>query len=932
MKKVEGGKSQANKLLVQQALQWVAFARRPLTVPELQEAVAFDIVDDHWDADKIPDGGRLIGLCRGLIIRDQDDRVRFAHHTVRQHLLRPAVQSGSHIKPFLVESDGLSSPDLIEYYFTDVRAEFQLAVNCAAYLCFSDFESAMVKADEQKAVTMRQVFRSGGPIAIPATIGLKRQLFQIPYRFLGGNGEIRMPEIDFSSYDRRFNQRARPELRDKYALLDYVAEYWPWHTKQRLSKTGIELHLPRDVCDEQTIDQFVIGKEIRVEMQIGCLPVFRKFWDLILHKNLSFEIRPWGPNQHHGTYGCQGCPPSESKDRLLQRSRWSSLVHWAAEMGHVSLIQALPAEMIMDHMYHERYHHQSLNVACAHDQSELISYMLTAVTREVGKLKAGSRDLTLRINQGPYVIADWIEFCCKSGALEGFIAMMDFGELFYYMEVAKGALLKGAFAAASSGRLHLLKRLLDSYNVDFRAEDAAKMTLLHMAARKGHADVVEEILWRGTQLLNLQNAQGETPLILASQGGHAKVVQHLLEAGATVLTCGGGLIDLPHEASVHILLQGLGTCEAIQYPTAVHFAAANGHRDVLLKLLGSEALQKEQKARGFSQFHSTLTTTDNGSLKALDPLECAVVYGHESCVSLLLPDFLHLNKCLQIERDGICSRALHLAATMGHEQVVRLLLQIRADPDTTIGTDITPLHLAAETGKTAIIVLLLDSVQSNGGESAQSDIYERLNRGLVSRFQQTPLELAIVNGHSEAVEKLIDYGADPQLECNVYRDLSGGRINALQLAIGSRMAGSAIMKAVCVRGIPRRVAGSSIEVSDQNLLALAIEHRSPEKLQTLFDLGLRDGSGMYETLERSYTDAPDLVRAAIFHRQYQCLDILFANCSYDYNSLLAATQLAKLHKSTVKGASERYSAERVLEMWKRSSRRCRQPDFRREDE
>ena len=891
-------------------------------MPELQEAVAFDIVDDHWDADKIPDGGKLIGLCRGLIIRDQDDRVRFAHHTVRQHLLRPAVQDGSHIEPFIVESDGLSSPNLMNYYFTDVRAEFQLAVKCAAYLCFSDFESAMVRAGEEKIVTMRQVFKSGGPMAIPATVGLKRYLFQIPYRFLGGNGDIRMPDIDFSSYDRRFNQQAPPELRDKYALLDYVAEYWPWHTKQRLGKTGTEMHVPREVFDEQTFDQFVRGEKLRLEMQIGCLPVFRKFWNLILHKALSFEIRPWGLNQHYGTYGCQGCPPGESKDRPLQRSRWSSLIHWAAEMGHVPLIQALPAE-IMDHLYHERYHHQSLNIACAHDQSELISFMFLAIIRnEIVILPPGSTELTLRISQAPYVIADWIEFCCSSGALEGFIALMDFGELFHYKEVAGGALLKGAFAAASSGRLHVVKRLLDNHNVDFRAKDAAKMTLLHVAARNGHADVVEEILRKGNQLSNLQNAQGETPLILASQGGHTKVAQLLLKAGAKVWIQGGKLKSFPLEAK-HDDRNGwvrhvgrlrdqdwaLSNYEVDRLPAAIHFAVTNGHHDVLLKLLMSDTLVEENTRRGRSPLLlSTLSTNDKETPQLLlDPLECAAVFGQHKCIELLLTTGRRLNRPLKGSSHGSSgSIALHLAVIMGHENIVRLLLQNNADLYSKNEGGVTLLHFAADAGRTAIITLLL-------GFSSQPDLDNTINRRSELHSQQTPLQLAIEKGHSEAVKKLIKYGADPQME---YWAI-GTPINALHLAIKSPKAESAILKAVCVRGIPRSVDGSSDKLSEQNLLALAIVTGSPNKLQTLFDLGLRDSDDMDPERETKDAEAPYLVRQAIEYNEAHCLEVLFANCSYRYDSLKKAAQIARHYRSSRWDDwddSERYTAERVLQV------------------
>ena len=917
--KIEGGTSQVNRVLVQRALKWVALARRPLALPELQEAVAFHSEDDRWEADKIPNGDKLIGLCHGLIVRSQDCRVRFAHHTVHQHLLRPAVQDRSGISPLNVDPDGLSSPHLMDYYFTNLQAEFHLAAICATYLCFSDFESAMVKADEEKVVTMQQIFKSGGPLAIPATVGLKRQLFQIPYRFLGGNGEIRLPEIDFLKYGRTFNQhpRAPPEMRDKYALLDYVIQYWPWHTNQRLSKNELEMRMSLNILDEQTDTQFDNARGTLPDLQIGSLSAVRRFWNLILHKNLQFELRPWGLNQHFGLYGCQGCPPTDSQDRPLQRSRWTSLIHWAAEMGHVPLIQATSVG-IMDLLYHERYHHQTLKIACANEQSELISYMLTAGTEEVERLPGGmmvvpATGLRLRIHQTPYLVADWIEFCCESGAFAGLMAVVDFGERFHNNEVVRGALLKGAFAAASNGQLPVMTRLLDSHNIDFRAEDATTMTLLHVAARNGHAAIVKEILRRGTQLSNLQNALGETPLILASQGGHTKVVELLLKDGAKVLIEGGEMRPLPHEINPDNRSAWVGDNgwdykldPTIQRPTAIHLAATSGDHNLLSKLLMSETFREEcDSGKCFPPILSTLSTRDKKSPRLwLDPLECAAVYGKDKCVELLLTTGWRLNK--PVDGSGLGSTgsiALHLAVTMGHQNIVRLLLQNNADPDSKNEGGMTLLHFAADAGRTTIIALLLEFF-------SQPDLDSTINRRCRIHPQQTPLQLAIEQGHSEAVEKLIKYGADPQME---YWTM-GRPINALHLAIKSPKAESATLKAVCVRGIPRSVNGSSDELSDQNLLALAIVHRSPDKLQTLFNLGLRDSDDVGPKPKIRIPKAPYLINQAIRTDQPQCIEVLLANCSYDWQSLMIDAHFARQRKESVAGDRVIRAAARSLEI------------------
>ena len=74
-----------------------------------------------------------------------------------------------------------------------------------------------------------------------------------------------------------------------------------------------------------------------------------KLWSLVMHKSLTFEVRPWGPNQHFGPLGCKGCPIPQQHDRaevprdeyLAKDLPWMPLVHWAAGYGHLSLLSAV---------------------------------------------------------------------------------------------------------------------------------------------------------------------------------------------------------------------------------------------------------------------------------------------------------------------------------------------------------------------------------------------------------------------------------------------------------------------------------------------------------------------------------------------------------------------------------------------------------------
>ena len=222
------------------ALRWIACARRLLKVEELQEAAAFTpssyppgLPDQKWDAEKILDADRLLQSCHGLVIRDKDGTVRFAHHTVRQFLLiipsevDEALDSGQAASSQL---DRTSAKMTGLLKFTRSQAERSIAELCATYLCFSDFESALTTTEKQQNLTINTIFKQGGPVAIPASLGIRRQLYDIPYRFLGGKSDFKVPDIDYAKHVRMKSAKVSPssDLRAKYGMYCFGFSSFPF--------------------------------------------------------------------------------------------------------------------------------------------------------------------------------------------------------------------------------------------------------------------------------------------------------------------------------------------------------------------------------------------------------------------------------------------------------------------------------------------------------------------------------------------------------------------------------------------------------------------------------------------------------------------------------------------------------------------------------
>jgi hypothetical protein len=109
-------------------------------------------------------------------------------------------------------------------------------------------------------------------------------------------------------------------------------------------------------------------------------------------------------------------------------------------------------------------------------------------------------------------------------------------------------------------------------------------TPLHVALRRGHADIVQLLLQNRADG-NAQDKRGRTPLYLSSKGGDVEVVRILLKQGAD--TKKGILDDIP----------------LIQSHSPLSIASAHGHVEVCRALLEYEADPKSANVFGYTPLH-----------------------------------------------------------------------------------------------------------------------------------------------------------------------------------------------------------------------------------------------------------------------------------------------------------------------------------------
>jgi len=321
--------------------------------------------------------------------------------------------------------------------------------------------------------------------------------------------------------------------------------------------------------------------------------------------------------------------------------------------------------------------------------------------------------------------------------------------------------------AAFTGHVEVLRALL-KVGANFRATTNDGQNVLHLSASKGHLGIVEiftdpkwipflseidkEFQLHQKELLNARtNEEGQTPFLLASRNGHAAVCLALLNAGADIRARDGELRN------------------------ALHLSATGGHLEVVQMLL----------IRAKSLLDEKLCFVGRYDLNATNPLSLAAREGHKAVCDALLKagaDPTAVDNTRGVRTLGW--NALHHAAANGHLEVVQLLASDRRLLHAVSAWGDTPLLLASGYGCRALCEVLVkagaDPTAVNregwnvlhsaaaGGHLEVVQMFasyhmlnDETNNGLSRGGGDTPLFLALREGHRAVWEALLQAGADP---------------------------------------------------------------------------------------------------------------------------------------------------------------------------
>ena len=123
MTRIEGQVADQEEL-AKQVLSWITCAKRPLTLSELQCALAVEEGEFELDEDNLPQIEDLITVCAGLVTVDKESGIiRLVHYTAQEYFERTQIQ-----------------------WFPD--AETNITTICVTYLLFDVFKTGFCQGDE----------------------------------------------------------------------------------------------------------------------------------------------------------------------------------------------------------------------------------------------------------------------------------------------------------------------------------------------------------------------------------------------------------------------------------------------------------------------------------------------------------------------------------------------------------------------------------------------------------------------------------------------------------------------------------------------------------------------------------------------------------------------------------------------------------------
>lgn len=273
--------------------------------------------------------------------------------------------------------------------------------------------------------------------------------------------------------------------------------------------------------------------------------------------------------------------------------------------------------------------------------------------------------------------------------------------------------------ACLHGSVDIVNFLLEcKANLTATCEDGSQA--LHFACHSGNLELVQLLVNRGCSP-HYSNHRGETPFIWACERGHIDVMQYLQTQHVNVFCrCKFGHTALHYAAmfghlhAVEYLISKIGLqvdATDNEMGTALHCACQKGHYAVAKYFVNTPCLHINTSTR-ITPLHSAcdggnleivkLLLEHGANMYATDvdgrtPLHYACYRGHINIAEYFVVNFDDgFAMFMACNKRG--SNCLHLAAQMGHQELVEYIIFCGVNINCQNNSGNTPLHMASENG------------------------------------------------------------------------------------------------------------------------------------------------------------------------------------------------------------------------------------------
>ncbi|OBT58034.1 hypothetical protein VE04_01415 [Pseudogymnoascus sp. 24MN13] len=490
------------KGLAWQVLSWITCAKRPLTMVELQHALAIELGESSLDEDNLPQIEDMVSVCAGLVTVDEESEIiRLVHYTTQEYFERTK-----------------------ETWFPNLEAE--ITKICVTYLSFDTFKGGVCQNDKEFEERQQS-----------------NQLYNYASFNWGHHAReayTSIPEVhSFLETDGQLQASIQ-------VLLVKMTHYLGESQYSRVFQNGlIGIHLAAYFGVEKTVQYFlgtyisdVKDKSDRTPLSWAAANGHEAVAKLLLANNADINLKD---------------------------TRWGQApLSWAAENGQEAMVKLLVANNADIELKCTRYGWTPLVWAVVNGREAVVKFLLESGAEFNSQDNSNQTPLSWAAVKGHEAIfklllekgADIDLKDDKTRAPLSYAAEYEHEAILKLLLVDSAEVnLKSTYLsrtpllwAAPNGHVAVVKLLL-LHNAEVDAEDNHNRTALSHAAERGHEALVKLLLAYNAKV-NVEDGSERTPLLYAVRGNHEAIVKMLLEKHAKI-----DLKDTTHEHTASSLAE-----------------------------------------------------------------------------------------------------------------------------------------------------------------------------------------------------------------------------------------------------------------------------------------------------------------------------------------------------------------------------------------